>query len=169
MDIPQDLTDFDFKAYSFNNNHTKVWDFNPCSFVFIIWEDKFNFSDYLISLRNNETLHMVLDWAIGNETMKVAQNKANYGCGGNSTWSIDLNPNNVSNNLSTKIIGKTFYKNTMALSILIGWLVGTNFKGLYLKLKKCMSIPKTWKCFDWKHFIVKQINGFFISLAFRCF
>ena len=57
----------------------------PCSFVFIIREDKFNFSDYLISLRNNETLHMVLDWAIGNETMKVAQNKANYGCGGNST------------------------------------------------------------------------------------
>ena len=86
MDIPQDLTDIDFKAYSFNDNHTKVGDFNPCSFAFIISEDKFNLSsDNLISLRNNETLHMVLDWAIGNVTMKVAQNKANYVCGGNST------------------------------------------------------------------------------------
>ena len=61
MDIPQDLTDINFKASSFNDNHTKVWDFNPCSFAFIIREDKFNFfSDYLISLRNNETLPMVL-------------------------------------------------------------------------------------------------------------
>ena len=98
MDIPQDLTNIDFKAYSFNDYHTKVWDFNPCSFAFIIWEDKFNFSsENLISLRNNETVHMVLDWAIGNEIMKVAQNKANYV--GNSTWAIDLNPNNLSNNL----------------------------------------------------------------------
>ena len=36
MDIPQDLTDIDFKAYRFNDYHTKVWDFNPCSFAFII-------------------------------------------------------------------------------------------------------------------------------------
>ena len=32
MDIPQDLTDIDFKAYRFNDNHTKVWDFDPMSF-----------------------------------------------------------------------------------------------------------------------------------------
>uniref|UniRef100_A0A7N2LAQ4 Uncharacterized protein n=1 Tax=Quercus lobata TaxID=97700 RepID=A0A7N2LAQ4_QUELO len=31
MDVPQDLTDTDFKAYSFDDNHTRVWDFNPCS------------------------------------------------------------------------------------------------------------------------------------------
>ena len=36
MDVPQDLTDIDFKAYSFDDNHTKVWDFNPCNFAFII-------------------------------------------------------------------------------------------------------------------------------------
>ena len=57
-----------FKAYSFYENQTKVWDFNPCSFASIIQEDKFNFSsDYLISLQNNETPPMILDWAIGNE------------------------------------------------------------------------------------------------------
>ena len=132
----------DFKAYSFNDYHTKVWDFIPCSFAFIIWEDKFNFSsDNLINLRNNETLHTVLDWAIGNEIMKVAQNKANYVCGGNSTWAIDLNPNNVCNNLSTKIIDKTFYKITITPSSLIGWLEGINFNGLSLKI--FISVPKT--------------------------
>ena len=90
MDIPQDLTNIQFKASSISN-HTKVWNFNPCSFAFVIQEDKFNFSpDYLISLQNNETLPMVLDWAIGNETCEVARNKTNYVCGGNSTC-IDLN------------------------------------------------------------------------------
>ncbi|XP_050254640.1 wall-associated receptor kinase 2-like [Quercus robur] len=89
MDIPRDLTDISFQAYSFKN-HTQVWKFNPCSFAFIIKEDKFNFSsDYLISLRNNETLPMVLDWAIGAETCEVAQNTENYICGGNSNC-IDL-------------------------------------------------------------------------------
>ena len=95
IDFPPDLRDVNFKAYSFKN-HTQVWKFNPRSFAFIIQEDKFNFStDYLISLRNNETLPMALDWAIGNETCEVARNKANYVCGGNSTC-IDLNPNNGS-------------------------------------------------------------------------
>ncbi|KAM4070174.1 hypothetical protein ACB094_12G144600 [Castanea mollissima] len=89
MDIPQDLKEINFQAYSFEN-HTQVWNFNPCSFAFIIKEDKFNFSsDYLISLRNNETLPMVLDWAIGAETCEAARNTENYICGGNSTC-IDL-------------------------------------------------------------------------------
>ncbi|XP_065617834.1 wall-associated receptor kinase 2 [Quercus suber] len=89
MDIPQDLTDISFRAYSFKN-HTQVWKFNPCSFAFIIKEDKFIFSsDYLTSLRNNKTLPMVLDWAIGNETCQVARYTENYICGGNSTC-IDL-------------------------------------------------------------------------------
>ena len=89
MDIPQDLKDIKFKAYSFEN-HTQVWKFNPCSFAFIIKEEKFIFSpDYLISLRNYRNLPMVLDWAIGAETCEVAQNTENYICGGNSTC-IDL-------------------------------------------------------------------------------
>uniref|UniRef100_A0A7N2MLF5 EGF-like domain-containing protein n=1 Tax=Quercus lobata TaxID=97700 RepID=A0A7N2MLF5_QUELO len=91
IQIPEGLKNVDFTAYSFNGNHTKVWDFNPCSFAFIVQEDKFNFSSgYLTSLRNNLTLPMVLDWTIGNETCKVAQNKANYICGANTTCS-DLN------------------------------------------------------------------------------
>ena len=91
MKIPEGLKNVNYTAYSFYENHTKVWDFNPCSFAFIVREDKFSFSsNYLISLQYNRTLPMVLDWTIGNETCKVAQNKANYICGANTKCS-DLN------------------------------------------------------------------------------
>ncbi|KAF3962944.1 hypothetical protein CMV_012610 [Castanea mollissima] len=93
LDIPEGLKNVSLITYSFEN-HTQVWNFNPCSFAFVIRKDKFNFySDYLTSLQGNETLPMVLDWAIGNETCKVAQNKPNYICGAN-TICIDLNPIN---------------------------------------------------------------------------
>ena len=84
MEIPEGLKNISFTAYSFKQ-HTIVWDFNPCSFAFIIRKDKFSFSsDYLISLQNNKTLPMVLDWAIGTETCEDAKNKSAYLCGGNS-------------------------------------------------------------------------------------
>ncbi|XP_075664767.1 putative wall-associated receptor kinase-like 16 [Castanea sativa] len=93
MDIPKGLKNITLEAYSFKN-HTEVWDFNPCSFAFVIQGKKFNFSsDYLYSLRRNETFPMVLDWAIGNETCEVAQNKANYVCGWNTRCE---DPNNGS-------------------------------------------------------------------------
>nr|XP_023884117.1 putative wall-associated receptor kinase-like 16 [Quercus suber] len=93
LEIPKGLKNVSLITYSFKN-HTQVWDFNPCSFAFVIRKDKFHFSsDYLTSLRSNKTLPMVLDWAIGNETCKVAQNKANYICGANTTC-IDLKPIN---------------------------------------------------------------------------
>ena len=87
MDIPEGLKDINFSAYSFNS-HKDVWSFNPCSFAFIIQKDKFSFSSaYLTSLQNNETIPMVLDWAIGNETCEVARKKRNYICGANSNCS----------------------------------------------------------------------------------
>ena len=87
INIPEGLTGIDFAAYSFNK-HKDVWSFNPCSFAFIIQKDKFNFSSaYLTSLQNNISFPMVLDWAIGNETCKVARNKGNYICGANSNCS----------------------------------------------------------------------------------
>ncbi|KAL4596063.1 hypothetical protein ACB092_12G137300 [Castanea dentata] len=88
VQIPEGMKNVDFEAYSFKNNHTRVWDFNPCSYAFIVRADKFNFSsDYLISLQYNRAFPMVLDWAIGNETCEVARNKANYLCGENTTCS----------------------------------------------------------------------------------
>ncbi|KAM3730800.1 hypothetical protein ACB098_12G113600 [Castanea mollissima] len=87
VQIPEGMKNVDFDAYSFKN-HTEVWDFNPCSYAFIVRADKFNFSsDYLISLQYNRAFPMVLDWAIGNEMCEVARNKANYLCGENTTSS----------------------------------------------------------------------------------
>ena len=79
MQIPEGLNNLSFQEFSFVEKQTKVWDFGPCNFAFIIHIDKFNFSsDYLISLQSNRTLFVVLDWAIGNETCDVAQTKVNY-------------------------------------------------------------------------------------------
>ena len=89
--IPEGLKRVDFKAYSFNQSEG-VSDFSPCSYAFIIQEDKFKFSsDNLTSLRNTERLPMVLDWAVGNERCEAVQNKENYLCGENSIC-INLNP-----------------------------------------------------------------------------
>jgi hypothetical protein len=85
VDIPPGLKNFTLKAYSFNN-HTGISSFSPCSYAFVVKQDQFNFSpDYLYTLKDNETLPMVLDWAIGNETCKLAEIKSDYVCGGNST------------------------------------------------------------------------------------
>jgi hypothetical protein len=85
VDIPPGLKDFTLEANSFKN-HTGISRFNPCSYAFVVKQDHFNFfSDYLYTLKDNKTLPMVLDWAIGNETCKFAQIKPDYKCGGNST------------------------------------------------------------------------------------
>ena len=73
--IPEGLKRVSFKAYNFNR-YEDVWDFSPCSYAFIIQEDKFKFSsDNLTSLRNTRRLPMVLDWAVGNEGVKLLRTK----------------------------------------------------------------------------------------------
>ncbi|KAB1212807.1 Wall-associated receptor kinase 2 [Morella rubra] len=85
VEIPKGLKKFSLESTS-NENHTGVLSFNPCSFAFVVKRDLFNFSSYYLdSLRYNETVPMVLDWAIGNDTCKYAQTKSGYVCGGNST------------------------------------------------------------------------------------
>jgi hypothetical protein len=80
VEIPPGLKNFTLNAYSFYN-HRAIWSFNPCSYAFVVKKDWFSFSSgYLSSLKDNKTLPMVLDWAIGNETC----NKSNYVCGQNS-------------------------------------------------------------------------------------
>ncbi|XP_030959257.1 putative wall-associated receptor kinase-like 16 [Quercus lobata] len=90
MKIPEGLKHVSFKAYSFNQ-YKNVFDFSPCSYAFIIQEDKFKFSKgKLTSLRKTKRLPMVLDWAVGDERCEAAQKKENYLCGANSKC-VDLN------------------------------------------------------------------------------
>ncbi|KAL0009202.1 hypothetical protein SO802_010704 [Lithocarpus litseifolius] len=85
VDIPKGLENVTMESKSFQN-HTIVENFNPCGYAFISKQDTFNFSiDSLRTLRDQQMMPMVLDWAIGNETCNDVENKSNYICGGNSS------------------------------------------------------------------------------------
>ncbi|KAL4319651.1 hypothetical protein GQ457_18G004840 [Hibiscus cannabinus] len=78
---------FDVSVGSYNN-HRAVWDFNPCSYAFVIEEKMFNFSsNHLRDLQNVTKMPMVLDWFIGNETCEKvkAANGMHDACQGDST------------------------------------------------------------------------------------
>jgi hypothetical protein len=93
VDIPLGLKYFTFEALSFGN-HSEIWSFNPCSYAFVVKRGQFNFSSSdLYTLKDKETLPMVLDWAIGDETCENAQSNSNSICGGNS---ICFDPENSS-------------------------------------------------------------------------
>ncbi|KAJ7940927.1 Wall-associated receptor kinase, partial [Quillaja saponaria] len=63
-------------------NHTDVWDFNPCSYGFVVEDGYFNFSSlHLKDLRNKNDFPVVINWAMGNETCQEARkNATSYAC-----------------------------------------------------------------------------------------
>uniref|UniRef100_A0A2N9HLF3 Wall-associated receptor kinase galacturonan-binding domain-containing protein n=1 Tax=Fagus sylvatica TaxID=28930 RepID=A0A2N9HLF3_FAGSY len=71
--IPEGVIDFTVGLGSFSN-HSAVLNFNPCGFGFVVEEKAYNFSFLdLTNLLNIETVPVVLDWAVGNETCPDAQ------------------------------------------------------------------------------------------------
>ncbi|KAI3966226.1 hypothetical protein MKW92_052069 [Papaver armeniacum] len=63
---------------SLNNNHTKVWSFDPCSYAFIAEKDQYSFraSDLLPTtnfIGDKRSIPLVLDWVIGNKTCEEAK------------------------------------------------------------------------------------------------
>ncbi|KAF5467882.1 hypothetical protein F2P56_012092 [Juglans regia] len=87
LEIPERLSNVRLEIYTNSyRNHTKVLNFNPCGYAFVVKKQLFMFSPiYLSSLQLNRTIPMVLDWTIGTERCKYAQLKTDYICGGNST------------------------------------------------------------------------------------
>ncbi|KAM5587425.1 putative wall-associated receptor kinase-like 16 [Rosa sericea] len=77
------------------SNHSGIWDFNPCSFAFIVEETQFKFSGNTSFQKLNSTtrLPMVLNWAIGDEPdpCDVAQKRQDFVCKQNS---MCVNPTN---------------------------------------------------------------------------
>lgn len=69
-------------------NHSGIWDFNPCSYAFIVEETQFNFSGNTTFQQLNSTtrLPMVLNWAIGDDPdpCDVAQTREDFVCMQNS-------------------------------------------------------------------------------------
>ncbi|XP_059629584.1 putative wall-associated receptor kinase-like 16 [Cornus florida] len=79
--IPQAARDFSVGIASLNN-HSLVQDFNPCGYAFVVEEAAFSFSSLdLKDLQKRETVPVVLDWAVGNETCEEAmKNSSSYAC-----------------------------------------------------------------------------------------
>ncbi|TYI39275.1 hypothetical protein ES332_A02G087000v1 [Gossypium tomentosum] len=93
VSIPSGLKNLNMSVSSYYN-HTRVWDFNPCSYAFVVDESKFSFSDKSFGeLAHKEFLPMALDWAIGNEPCNVSEHKPDYAC---KQSSICYNPENRS-------------------------------------------------------------------------
>ncbi|XP_057975615.1 wall-associated receptor kinase 2-like [Malania oleifera] len=75
------------------NNHTRTWQFNPCSYAFLVEQERYSFevsdlSDpgFLSRIRN---VPVVLDWAIGNKSCEEARRESpsrwsEFGCKENS-------------------------------------------------------------------------------------
>ncbi|KAE8684507.1 Wall-associated receptor kinase 1 [Hibiscus syriacus] len=66
-----------------SNNHSKILDFNPCSYGFVMEDGAYNFSVsdlYSDDFRHKE-FPMILDWTIGTQTCAEAKMDAqNYAC-----------------------------------------------------------------------------------------
>ncbi|KAG6674119.1 hypothetical protein I3842_15G025800 [Carya illinoinensis] len=79
VEFPDGLKNYNVSVSSFKN-HTNIWNFNPCSYAFIVEKGKFNFSTDYLQKRERERRPMVLDWAIGDERCEEARRKPNFAC-----------------------------------------------------------------------------------------
>ncbi|KAL2503452.1 Wall-associated receptor kinase 2 [Abeliophyllum distichum] len=93
LSIPKDVWRVDVALETYEN-YTKVWNFNNCSYGFLVEESEIRFSaSDLSSLSNVKKLPMVVDWAIGNGTCEDARkNMSSYAC--KSTNSKCYKPDN---------------------------------------------------------------------------
>ncbi|KAM1224457.1 hypothetical protein ACFX13_044023 [Malus domestica] len=82
----QGINNFEVSAMSFKN-HENVYNFNPCSFSFVVQDGKFNFSSNMLGsdYLKNASLPVVLDWSVGSENCTNVVNKKNHPCKGNAS------------------------------------------------------------------------------------
>ncbi|CAL5384749.1 unnamed protein product [Camellia sinensis] len=83
--IPKGVKNFEISIGSYNN-HSSVWNFNPCSYVFVAEETAYNFSSLdLKDIQGRKKVPAVLDWAVGNQTCAEARkNLTSFACKDNS-------------------------------------------------------------------------------------
>jgi hypothetical protein len=89
LGFPDGLKNISVEVFSFNN-HSKVMGFNPCGYAFVIEKGEFNFSASYLKNYTNQTVPLVLDWAVGNLTCAEARNKTNFACKDINSKCIDL-------------------------------------------------------------------------------
>ncbi|XVE60879.1 hypothetical protein DITRI_Ditri05aG0162500 [Diplodiscus trichospermus] len=70
-----------------DDNHSNVWEFNPCSYGFLVEDGAYNFSslDLNASDFSDKEFPSILDWTIGDQTCQEAKkDPKNYACKENS-------------------------------------------------------------------------------------
>ncbi|KAM1213128.1 hypothetical protein PS2_004584 [Malus domestica] len=84
--IPSGLQNQTLELYSYYN-HSDVWEFNPCSYAFLVQEGEFNFNSTSFRELNYTTqAPAIIDWEIGNESCDIAaKNEGTFGCKANSS------------------------------------------------------------------------------------
>ena len=67
-------------------NHTRVWNFNSCSYAFVVENGIFDFSSQdLKNLRNKTEFPLIMNWAVENKTCNEAKkNKGSHACKDNN-------------------------------------------------------------------------------------
>ncbi|CAN6553462.1 unnamed protein product [Malus baccata var. baccata] len=67
-------------------NHSHVWEFNPCSYAFLVQEGEFNFNSTSFRELNYTTqVPAIIDWVIRNESCDIAaKNESTFACKANS-------------------------------------------------------------------------------------
>jgi hypothetical protein len=89
--IPKGVVDYNINVMSFKN-HTSVWDFNACSYAFVVEEGAYNFSKQDLRDFKNRTIKtpVVLNWAIGDQNCSEGKKDLqNYACKDNRTVCLD--------------------------------------------------------------------------------
>ncbi|KAK1266158.1 Wall-associated receptor kinase 2 [Acorus gramineus] len=86
--IPKGIKYFEVGFGSYYN-HSRVLNFNPCSYVFLVEEDQYKFTSQDISdefyTENSGGVPAVLDFSIGTESCGEARRKAGYACVSNNS------------------------------------------------------------------------------------
>ncbi|KAF7849105.1 hypothetical protein BT93_L1246 [Corymbia citriodora subsp. variegata] len=77
--IPEMLLNYNASVVSLKN-HTKVWSFNPCSYVFLAEDKSFNFRRENLHGMKKKVVPSVLDWAVWETCVEAQKDPTSFAC-----------------------------------------------------------------------------------------
>ncbi|XP_038886589.1 putative wall-associated receptor kinase-like 16 [Benincasa hispida] len=73
LEIPKGLTNLSLFVGQLLPNETNILKYNPCGYAFVVGDERFKFDSTYIQRFEDEEVEVVVDWAIGNQTMNVCR------------------------------------------------------------------------------------------------